>query len=316
MRHTKQVIVAAAAALVLACSSPDEPEPSSEPRDAPRPGPAPSIEELAGATFTGIEDAGPVTLRSGKWEGEPFEEGSASIPTVWLTEDFYLTGDVDADGVGEAVAHLTYSTSGSGNFGFLAIMSRDDGKIVQRAVGALGDRVQIRDARVEGANVVLDVLQPGPRDGMCCPTELATRTFAVRNGQLVETATDVTGSASLASLEGTEWVLRKPAWDEHAPSEPELTLLIDSGRVSGSSGCNSYSGSVELGETATAFAIGPLLSTRKACPPEIMNLEQRYTAALQRAGNWGFRFRRLVISYGEGEDFGSLVFEGREPPKE
>jgi heat shock protein HslJ len=55
------------------------------------------------------------------------------------------------------------------------------------------------------------------------------------------------------------------------------------------------------------------MSTGKACPPEIMNLEQRYTAALQRAGNWGFRFRRLVVNYGEGEDFGSLVFEGREP---
>ncbi len=118
MRHTNQVIVAAAAALVLACSSPDEPELSSEPRAAPRSDPAPSIEELARATFTGIEDAGPVTLRSGKWEGEPFGEGGASIPTVWLTEDFYLTGDVDADGVDEAVAHLTYSTGGSGNFGF------------------------------------------------------------------------------------------------------------------------------------------------------------------------------------------------------
>ena len=50
-----------------------------------------------------------------------------------------------------------------------------------------------------------------------------------------------------------------------------------------------------------------------ACPPEVMDLEQRVTAALQGAQSWGFRLGDLVVNYEEGECFGSLFFEGREP---
>jgi len=306
----KRIMVAAAAALSLGCApQPGEGQPSSGPGDEPPP--APTVAELAGATFTGVDDAGPVTLDAGRWEGKPFTEGGASVPTVWLTEDFSLTGDLDGDGRDEAVAHLIYNTGGTGSFGFLVVMGRDGDAIVQRAIGALGDRVQIRDARIEDASVILEVLQAGPEDGMCCPTRLATRTFAVRGGRLLETGTEVTGRASLETLGGTEWVLRELASGEDAPAQPELTLVIESGQVAGSSGCNTYRGTVESGETATGLAIGPLMSTRRACPPEVMTLEQRYTTALQSANAWAFRFRRLSISYGEGERFGSLLFEAR-----
>jgi hypothetical protein len=50
----------------------------------------------------------------------------------------------------------------------------------------VGDRVQIRGARIDGESVVLDVLRAGPEDGMCRPRQLATRTFGIRNGRLVE----------------------------------------------------------------------------------------------------------------------------------
>ena len=77
MRHTNQVIVAAAAALVLACSSPDEPEPSYASQGAPRSGPAPTIEELAGATFTGILDIETKLWPPGDeiWRRGPFDDG-------------------------------------------------------------------------------------------------------------------------------------------------------------------------------------------------------------------------------------------------
>ena len=71
--------------------------------------PAPSREELAGTTYTGIEDQGPVTLSAGKWEGQPLIEGGASVPALWLSEGFHLTGDLDQDGADEAVVHLTYA---------------------------------------------------------------------------------------------------------------------------------------------------------------------------------------------------------------
>ena len=276
-------------------------------------GSAPTAAELATATYTGIEGQGAVTLVDGRWEGEPFVEGGASVPAVWLTDDFYLAGNVDDDGAEEAVAHLTFSSGGTGNFGYLAVMGREGNTIVQKGLAEIGDRVQIRDARIEEGRVVLDVLQVGPDDALCCPTQLATRTFAMEGGEFVETSTEVAGTASLATLEGREWVLRKLSSTGAAPAEPEVTMSIDGDRLSGSSGCNRYNGTIETGETATSLVVGPLMSTRMACPPDLMDLEQRVTAALQGAQSWSFHLGLLVLNYQEGDTFGSLFFEGREP---
>jgi heat shock protein HslJ len=307
--------------LTLACASPsEEPQPFAGSAGMASPGPAPTIEELANATYiglTGLEDDPPVTLEAGSWVGEAPPGGGESVEQARLSEGFYLTGDVDGDGADEAIVHLTFTGGGSGTFGYLAVMSREGDEIVQEAIGFVGDRVQIRSGRVDGADIFLNVLQAGPDDGLCCPSELATRAFSVRGGELVETGSEVTGTASMATLEGTEWVLRELSEGEDAPAEPELTLVFDDGRLFGSSGCNSYSGSVEQAEfVATALAVGPLASTRMACPDEIMDIEQRYLAALQSAGAWGFGPGHLLIQYGTDETFGTLVFEGRPLPAE
>ena len=75
---------------------------------------APTAFELAHATYSGIMDE-PVTLTGGRWEGEPFVEGGASRPTVGLVDHFILTGDLDGDGLDEAVTFLWESSGGSGN---------------------------------------------------------------------------------------------------------------------------------------------------------------------------------------------------------
>jgi heat shock protein HslJ len=313
MKLRSAIVGIASLTLLLGCAGPErggEGTPPAEPAAAV--GQAPTPAELATATYTGIEGQGAVTLVDGRWEGEPFVEGGASVPAVWLTDDFYLAGNLDDDADEEAVAHLTFSSGGTGNFGYLAVMGREGDAIVQEGLTEIGDRVQIRDARIEVDRVVLDVLQAGPEDALCCPTQLATRTFAMQGGGLVETATEVAGAASLATLEGREWVLRKLSSTEAAPAEPEITLAIDGDRLSGSSGCNRFNGTVETGETATSLTVGPLMSTRMACAPEVMDLEQRATAALQGAQSWGFRLGHLVIHYQEGDSFGSLFFEGRE----
>ncbi len=270
----------------------------------------PARAELRQATYVGVEGEAPITLVDGKWEGQPYVEGGASVPALWLNEDFHLTGDLDGDGADEAVAYLDYSGGGTGQFGYLAAMSRQGSAIMQRGIGLIGDRVQIRDARIDGTRIVLDVLQAGPDDGMCCPSQLATRIFALEGAALVEVGTDITGIASPATLEG-EWILRRFSADEDAPAQPEITMAIEGDRISGASGCNTFTGAVAGGETATSLSVGPLASTRRACPAEAMELEARYLSALQRASTWAFRAGRLVVSYGEGTDFGSLVFERR-----
>jgi heat shock protein HslJ len=258
--------------------------------------PAFSWEELAGAIYTGIENHGPITLSAGKWEGQPLIEGGASVPALWLSEGFHLTGDLDQDGADEAVVHLTYSSGGTGNFGYLAVMGREGGEVVQEAIGLIGDRVQIRGARIDGRSIVLDVLQAGPDDGMCCPRQLATRTFGIQSGKLVETAVQVTGTASLSTLDGTEWVLRELDGQEGEALPGQATLAFAAGRVSGSTGCNQFRGTVREGESATSLVIGPLITTRKACPEPLMAQEHAFLEKLGQAGVFQFLFGHLVLS--------------------
>lgn len=268
---------------------------------------APTPAELARATYTGIEDQGPVTLTDDRWEGPPPMEGAASVPAVWLSEGFRLVGDLDGDGSVEAVAHLTYSSGGTGNFGYLAVMGRKEGRLVQLAIGPVGDRVQIRGAKIAGNTILLDVLQAGPDDGMCCPTQLATDTFAIENGKLVETSTEVTGTVSLAALEGTEWVLRKLDGAEETPAVGEATLVIEADKVSGSTGCNRYNGTIAQGPSETSLEVGPLATTRMACPEPLMAQEQAFLVRLAQAEVFQFLVGDLVLT---GAD-GALVFSPR-----
>ncbi len=59
-----------------------------------------------------------------------------------------------------------------------------------------------------------------------------------------------------------------------------LTLAFDAeGRVSGSGGCNRFTGSYRV--AARTVYIAPLAATRRACPGEALNLQEgRYLAAL------------------------------------
>jgi heat shock protein HslJ len=56
------------------------------------------------------------------------------------------------------------------------------------------------------------------------------------------------------------------------------------GKLSGNSGCNTYTGAFTI--TGDQIKIGPLATTRMACPQEIMDQETLYLAALQTAATY------------------------------
>jgi heat shock protein HslJ len=265
--------------------------------------PAPTRAELSTATYSGFEDLEAVTLVDGKWQGEPYVEGGVAAPSVWLDRRFYLSGDLDGDGADEAVAHLAQSGGGTGNYGYLVVMGRDGGGLVQKGISLVGDRVQLRAARVAGNTIELDVLQAGPEDGMCCPSQLATRVFTMGAEGLVETGSSVIGTLSLATLEGVTWVLRE---ENAEPEMPPITLVFDSGKVSGSAGCNRFNGTVTGGITASNIAVGPLMTTRMACPGPLMQREQDFLAKLGQSEVFSFMAGDLVLSGAAGRlDFSS-----------
>jgi heat shock protein HslJ len=136
--------------------------------------------------------------------------------------------------------------------------------------------------------------------------------WTLGKGRLNPLGTVITGRLSLATLAGTVWVLR--AWDliDPAESEPVVTLAYESGRFTGTSGCNRYSGGVEAGDLPGVVKVGLLAGTRMACPEPQSSVEGRFLGQLGGARTIGFRLGRLAIGYARADGSqGTMVFEAR-----
>ncbi len=272
-------------------------------------GSAPDFSELAEATYTGIYEE-PVTLTNGKWEGKPFTENRASRPRVTIVNNFHKTGDLTGDGHEVAVLMLTESSGGSGTFQYLAVVGRTGGKLANLGTAPVGDRVQTIRAWIENSTILMDVVQAGPDDAMCCPTQVTHRTWQLRSGKLEEISAKATGTLSLKIMEGTEWVLSGFNWNAPAPTEPEVTLTFKDGQAAGEGGCNRYFGGVE--ETSPGeISFGPLGATRMMCPDKAMALESRYHKALEGVTGYSFVAEQLALSYLEDGAYKSLIFRRR-----
>jgi heat shock protein HslJ len=77
-----------------------------------------------------------------------------------------------------------------------------------------------------------------------------------------------------ASIEGTTWNLTGTVATEaisSLPADAVASLTITDGQAAVATGCNNGSGAVEVGDGTLTF--GPLATTRKMCPDELMALE-------------------------------------------
>jgi len=127
---------------------------------------------------------------------------------------------------------------------------------------------------------------------------------------LVVAACDSTGSGanttpeptSPADLAGTAWTLVSIG-DTPAIEGAGARLSFDSGgNVSGSTGCNSISGSYALDGSALTF--GPLATTRMACEDALMVQEVAVLEALSGVSGWGVDAYEMLHLTGDTE----LVF--------
>lgn len=69
--------------------------------------------------------------------------------------------------------------------------------------------------------------------------------------------------------------------------------LRGDGKVSGEGGCNRFAGKAVIGPGS--LVLGPLMSTRMACPGERSVQEGHYLAALERARGWRLDGRVLIL---------------------
>lgn len=319
------IVLLAAFTATLACvagcgdKEPSELTPAVETPTAKTPAAQKSVEleitglDLAGlknATYIGIEEQDPVTLKDGVWEDEPYDAGGASRPSVHFVRDFLLVGDIDGDGTEEAAVLLGAGAGGTGENIYLAAVRLVDGKLKNLDTVLVGDRVQVRKAGFGKQHVFLEVLRAGPDDAMCCPGELAMVGWRLEGDVLAPLeVTTMPRRLSLDVIAETEWVLRWWNLDEQAPADPKVTLSFMDGRFGGKSGCNSYFTAPKPGQQPGDISTGPVGGTMMACPGEAMVVEQRYLAQLGSAKKYGFMAGMLALSYEVDGAHGVMLFE-------
>ncbi len=111
------------------------------------------------------------------------------------------------------------------------------------------------------------------------------------------------------TLENTQWRLismGRVGAVQWIPTEINITLEFGAGgQVSGSSGCNTFSGSYQVEGQRLMF--GALATTLMACADSrLMDLEAAYLAALQSAETYDLQVNQLVILYDQGQS--QLIF--------
>jgi heat shock protein HslJ len=103
---------------------------------------------------------------------------------------------------------------------------------------------------------------------------------------------------SSPALTGTTWVLTELGGQPvQASAASTPRLVISDGRVTGSTGCNSMSGTADIRGDNLRF--GPIASTKRACA-EGMALEPPYLAALGDTERYSLQGRVLTLLGGRG----------------
>lgn len=275
----------------------------------------PTTEELRNATYDGFEELDhPVTLVDGRWEGEPFQPAAASRPALHLVEGLRLTGDVNGDGSDEAIALLAQNSGGSGEFIYLAVVGHRDGAIASIGTTLLGDRVQIRDAAIDGGRITLDVVRHGPDDPACCPGELATMEWEMtEQGLSASDNVATTGRLSRDTIAEIEWTLREWKRGEPAPVRPEVVLKYTDDRFIGLGGCNTFFATTAAGKKPGHVSVGPPGRTRKACAESAMEVEERFLKQLDAVRKFGFVGTRLALTYEADGGYEMMLFDRRGP---
>ena len=136
------------------------------------------------------------TYRSPDWGEFQLKDGVyyRTPPTSQESPESYTThiqgpvfyGDINADGLEDALVILSTQNGGSGHFVELAVVLNQNGAAYNISTIYLGDRVVVESGRVENGTIVLGMLVQGPNDSLCCPSQFVTWNFVLNGDQLMK----------------------------------------------------------------------------------------------------------------------------------
>ena len=126
-------------------------------------------------------------------------------------------------------------------------------------------------------------------------------------GEIAGTGTPSGPTISVAPLENTYWKLIRledqPVTGISNEKEPYFILNSETGRVSGSGGCNRLTGSYKLDGNHLSFS--QMASTMMACI-EGMDTENEFLKALNEVSKWKITGQHLELSNASGNVVASL----------
>lgn len=272
----------------------------------PGPPPTPTLEQVKAATISGVFDQA-ITLSDGRYEGQPVEAGAASRPTAVLWDPTFHTADLDGVIGSEALAMLSSNAGGSGEFVYLAVFGMRDGALVNLATVPVGDRVRLQSLWLERGKVIMDVIEPGPNDAACCPTQVARKTFGFEGDAFKQVSSEVRGMLALSMLSANEWTLVEMDGQPVSKDAEAPLIHFEGQKLRGFAGCNRFTASVAE-TTPGEIEIGAAAAEQKACPPPQMELEQKFLTQLDAVNRYSYVAGQLALTWVDGERVGTLLF--------
>lgn len=263
------------------------------------PTPAPTLTEIKNAAYSGVLP-------------QSIELSNGAYPGVQLLDGLVAFGDLDGRPGLEAAVLLGEAGKGGVERTHVAVLALRAGTTVNLGTAFVGSGVQVRDLRIENGAIVADVIEAGPQDPPCCPTQLGQKRFALHSGGLSKVASETTGALSIEILGRDVWTLVSLDGQPVPPGCSAPTVQFAGIRLASFGGCNPYMGTIE--EIAPGrIKVSPLAGGRAMCSPQAMNLDQEFLARLEKVDRYTFVGGRLALT-GEarGAPF-SMLFERPEP---
>ncbi len=254
------------------------------------------VAALGNLSYRGVFPDRPITLHDGY---AAYTDNGPGHPFVRLIDHLLAQGDLNGDGAEDAVAVLVDNTTGSGDFIYLAAVLNAWTEPTPLEATMIGDRIPVKSLTIDGAQVIAELIAPGPGDPACCPTWNVRKVFYLENGQLVERSSTELGKVSMDDLSGSSWRLVNLNLDqEPVLPEAEITLNFEDHQISGSAGCNRYhsvvTGDEKLPQTLRAGAIS---ATSLLCADPIASQEKTFLTRLARVVAWRHDFGYLSLTY-------------------
>ena len=267
---------------------------------------------------------GSVILSGGHFE-ELYPDSAVGVAVDLID---HTTGDLNADGLEDAIALLAINTGGTGTFIHLAAVIQETGALSHTATLFLGDRVRVESLNIEDGNLQVQMITHAPDDPLCCPTEQVTGTYTLQDGMLVTPeqsqvlplaeaaiqALSIGDMAALASLVHPEARLRFSPYayvlPEHlAFSQDQLLSLMDDPNIYT---WGAFDGSGEPIRMTFGEYFDRFVYSKDFAGAEQVSLDRRLGPGNTIDNSHEYYPRSVVVEYylpGENPDYGGLDWQ-------